>query len=68
MNVFVIEPIRYCGLRRRLPLRLDVREPERLLPEHVAVAEDGRADRRHPLLRLGGRELAFEVLAEQVRR
>ena len=55
-------------LRRRVARRLHVSLPERLLPQPLAVAEDGRADRGHPLLRLGGGEPALEVLAEQVRR
>ena len=55
-------------LRRRHPCRVDVRVPERLLPQRLAAAEDRRADRRHPLLRLGGRQPVLEVLAEPVRR
>ena len=68
VKVFVIEPIRYCvsGVASRFACHVGV--PERLLPQRLAVAEDGRADRGHPLLRLSGREPAFEILAEQVRR
>ena len=68
VNVFVIEPIRYCVCGVASRCRLDVRVPERLLPQRLAAAEDRRADRRHPLLRLGGREPVLEVLAEPVRR
>jgi hypothetical protein len=61
VKVLVIDPIRYCvsGV---------VSEPECLLPEDLVPSEDGRADRRHPLLCLSGCELPLEILAERIRR
>ena len=68
VKVFVIEPIRYCvsGVASRFASASAM--PERLLPQRLAVPEDGRADRGHPLFRLSGAEPAFEVLADRLRR
>ena len=51
-------------LGRRSLTALDVGRPERRAPDHLAVAKDRGADRRHPLLRLRGREDPVEGVRE----
>ena len=41
VNVFVIEPMRYCVSGVASTIRLDVRGADRGLPDELAVAEDG---------------------------
>ena len=53
VNVFVIEPTRYCVSVVASSSPVDVRETERLLPHELAVPDGGSADRRDPFACLG---------------
>src|SRR4051812_41829147 len=53
VNVFVIEPTRYCVSVVGLLITLDVRDTDRLLPHELAVPDRGSVDRRDPFACLG---------------
>ena len=49
VNVFVIEPMRYCVSGRRLAALVVVRAADGVRPDELALAHDGGGDRRQPV-------------------
>ena len=68
VNVFVIEPSRYCvsGVASRLAATSAA--PTARLPDDLAVAEDGGGDARQPLVALLAPDAPLELGGERLRR